>query len=58
MSQKDDPKIIWKRKVIYNSGSFRISIPLEIAEAFKLEQGQTLKMFVDNKKLVIDFSDE
>jgi len=58
MSQNGEPKIFWKRKVILNQSSFRISIPLEIAEAFKLEQGQTLKMFVEDKKLIIDFSDE
>ena len=48
------PKIVWKRKVIYNSGSYRIAIPKEIAEAFSIEQGQVLHLTVDKKRIIIE----
>ena len=50
----ETPKIVWKRKVIYNSGSYRIAIPKEIAEAFSIEQGQVLHLTVDKKRIIIE----
>ena len=50
----ETPKIVWKRKVIYNSGSYRIAIPKEIAEAFRIQQGQELQLAVDGNKIIIE----
>ena len=49
----DMPRIKWKRKVNLNSGSYRINIPQEIVEAYKIEKGQELEMYVEDGKLVV-----
>lgn len=51
---EEAPKIVWKRKVIYNSGSFRISLPIEIAEAFNIEKGQMLQLSVEGKRIIVE----
>jgi len=51
---EESPKIVWKRKVIYNSGSYRISVPIEIAEAFDIRKGQMLQISVEGKRIIIE----
>ncbi|MGC9778982.1 MAG: AbrB/MazE/SpoVT family DNA-binding domain-containing protein [Candidatus Heimdallarchaeota archaeon] len=51
---EDPPKIVWKRKVIYNSGSYRISVPIEIAEAFEIQKGQMLQISVEGKRIIVE----
>jgi len=54
----ETPKVIWKRKVIYNSGSYRIAIPKEIAEAFSIERGQELHLVVEGNKIIIEIPEK
>ena len=51
------PKIVWKRKVIYNSGSFRISLPIDIADAFDIQKGQLLQLSVEGKRIIVELID-
>lgn len=51
---EETPKIVWKRKVIYNSGSFRISLPIEIATAFNIQKGQILQLSVEGKRIIVE----
>ncbi|HUU79383.1 MAG TPA: AbrB/MazE/SpoVT family DNA-binding domain-containing protein [candidate division Zixibacteria bacterium] len=50
----DSKKIIWKRKLNLNSGTIRVAIPIEIVEAYKLEQGQEVAIYLEGNKLIIE----
>ncbi|MHA1126278.1 MAG: AbrB/MazE/SpoVT family DNA-binding domain-containing protein [Candidatus Heimdallarchaeota archaeon] len=52
--KEEPPKILWKRKVIYNSGSYRISLPIEIADAFNIKKGQMLQLSVEGKRIIVE----
>ena len=54
MRMNESKKIIWKRKLNLNSGTIRVAIPIEIVEAYKLEQGQEVSMYLDGNKLIVE----
>lgn len=52
-----EPKIIFHRKVIFSSGTFRIAIPLEIIEALSIKKGDEVLCYLDgSKKIVFELS--
>ena len=53
MSKNDEPKIIFERKLIHNSGAFRVSIPLELVNALQLEKGDTIQITLEGKKVIL-----
>lgn len=44
--------IKFKRKVINNSGSLMVNIPLEIAEELEIEKGDTVIIYLEGKRFV------
>ncbi len=50
----DSKKIIWKRKLNLNSGTMRVAIPIEIVEAYNLQQGQEVAIYLEENKLIIE----
>ena len=48
------PQIKWKRKITFNSGSFRIPIPTEIAEAFGFEHKDEIIITIEGKKIILE----
>lgn len=53
MSNNDEPKIIFERKLIHNSGAYRVSIPLELVNALQLEKGDTIQITLEGKKVIL-----
>ncbi|MGC9778030.1 MAG: AbrB/MazE/SpoVT family DNA-binding domain-containing protein [Candidatus Heimdallarchaeota archaeon] len=52
-----EPKIVFRRKVIYSSGTFRIAIPLEIIEALNIKKGDEVLCYLEgSKKIVFEFT--
>lgn len=45
--------ITFKRKVIYNNGSYSVNIPIEIAKALKLQKGDTVEIAYNNGSFTI-----
>jgi bifunctional DNA-binding transcriptional regulator/antitoxin component of YhaV-PrlF toxin-antitoxin module len=54
MSDKEI-EIVWKRKINYNSGTYRIAIPIEIAEAFNVKKGETVHITLEGRKMIVEF---
>ncbi|MHA1126034.1 MAG: AbrB/MazE/SpoVT family DNA-binding domain-containing protein [Candidatus Heimdallarchaeota archaeon] len=50
----EEKKIVWKRKLNMNSGTMRVAIPIEIAEAFNLEKGMEVPIYLEGNKLIIE----
>jgi bifunctional DNA-binding transcriptional regulator/antitoxin component of YhaV-PrlF toxin-antitoxin module len=57
MSEKT-PIIKFKRKVNYNSGSYRVNIPLEIIEAYKIETGDIMTIYIEGNKIIFEKTKE
>jgi bifunctional DNA-binding transcriptional regulator/antitoxin component of YhaV-PrlF toxin-antitoxin module len=57
MSEKT-PTIKFKRKVNYNSGSYRVNIPLEIIEAYKIETGDIMTIYIEGNKIIFEKTKE
>lgn len=53
MSDEEPPKIVFERTIIYNSGTHRVSIPLEIVKALNIEKGDTMQISLENSKIVM-----
>ncbi|MGC9778182.1 MAG: AbrB/MazE/SpoVT family DNA-binding domain-containing protein [Candidatus Heimdallarchaeota archaeon] len=51
-------KIVFERKVIYNAGVYKVSIPVEIVKAIGLEKGDTIGITFENGKFVCEKIDE
>jgi len=47
------PKIIFKRKLIYNNGSLQLTVPKEIVDALNLEKGDTLGITLEDDESFI-----
>ena len=47
-------KIVFERKVIYNAGVYKVSIPVEIVKAMGLEKGDIIGMIFENGKFICE----
>ncbi|MGC9778598.1 MAG: AbrB/MazE/SpoVT family DNA-binding domain-containing protein [Candidatus Heimdallarchaeota archaeon] len=46
-------EIIFERKLVFNAGSYKISIPPEIVRASKLNQGDIIAISYKNGEIVL-----
>jgi antitoxin component of MazEF toxin-antitoxin module len=53
----EEKRIIWKRKLNLNSGTIRVAIPIEIVEAYNLQKGQEVAIYLEENKLVIELTE-
>lgn len=51
--KEEPPKIIFKRKIIFSSGTHRVSIPLEIVEALDLEPGEEVHCYIEGRRKIV-----
>ncbi|HUT82550.1 MAG TPA: AbrB/MazE/SpoVT family DNA-binding domain-containing protein [Candidatus Bathyarchaeia archaeon] len=52
------PPIKFKRKVNYNSNSYRVNIPLEIIEACNIKTGDILTIYMEGNKIIFEKTEE
>lgn len=53
MTNSERPAIRFTRKVVKNAGSLRLTIPKEIADALKIEEGQIMEIYAENSDTII-----
>ncbi len=45
-------KIVFERKVIYNAGVYKLSIPIEIVNAMGIKKGDTIGITYENSSFI------
>jgi len=53
MTEEKEPKIIFRRKIIFSSGTHRVSIPIELVEALNIEPGEEVLCYLEGSKKII-----
>jgi len=53
MTEEDRPTIKFKRKIVENAGVTRITIPKEITNALKIEQGEFWEVYAQDNNTII-----
>lgn len=53
MDKEEEPKIIFRRKIIFSSGTHRVSIPLELVEALDIKPGEEVLCYLDGAKKIV-----
>ncbi|MGC9778606.1 MAG: hypothetical protein HZR80_05135 [Candidatus Heimdallarchaeota archaeon] len=51
-------KIVFERKVIYNAGVYKLSIPIEIVKAMRIEKGDTIGITYENGTFICEKIEE